>query len=168
MNKKYLPSLVSGFGAAVITIIPGFSSFACCFIVPIAAIVSVTLYKKSNPAILKIQTGSGVVLGLLTGLFAAVFASGFEIIITYITKSNDLVLALPQTESILKNMNLGAAAEDSIKLMKQMINDIQMKGFSFLYMILITLSNTLTFSIFGMLGGVLGTAIINRRNKPVS
>jgi len=168
MNKKYLPSLVSGFGAAVLTIIPGFSSFACCFIVPIASVVSVTLYKKSNPDILKIQTGSGVVLGLLTGLFATFFASGFEIIITYVTKSNDLILAMPQTENILKDMNLGPAVEDSIKLMKQMITDIQTKGFSFLYTILITLSNALTFSIFGMLGGVLGTAIINRRNKQVS
>lgn len=168
MNKKYLPSLVSGFGAAVITIIPGFSSFACCFIVPIAAIVSITLYKKSNPDVIKIQTGSGVKLGLLTGLFSAIFASGFEIIITYVTKSNDLVLAMPQTENMLKGMNLGPAFEDSIKLMKQMITDIQTKGFSFLYTILITLSNTLTYSIFGMLGGVLGTAIINRRNTPVN
>jgi hypothetical protein len=168
MNKKYLPSLVCGFGAAVLTIIPGFSSFACCFIVPIAAVVSVTLYKKSNPDILKIQTGSGVVLGLLTGLYAAIFASGFEIIITYVTKSNDLVLALPQTENLLRGMNLGPAVEDSIKLMKQMITDIRTKGFSFMYSILITLSNSITFSIFGILGGVLGTAIINRRNKPVS
>ena len=168
MNKKFLPSLVCGFGASVITIIPGFSSFACCLVIPIAAGISIGLFKKTNPDIIKIQTGTAVLLGLMTGLFAAVFASSFEIILTYFTKSNELVLAMPQTEDMIRQMNLGTAAEDSIKLMKQMIFHIQTKGFSILYSILITLSNLLTFSIFGMLGGVLGAAIINRRSKPVS
>jgi hypothetical protein len=165
MNKKYLSALVCGFGAAVLTTIPGLETFACCLLVPIASIISVRLYKKSIPEIAKLNTGTGVILGLLTGLFAAAFASTFEIIITYLTKTNDLVFGLPQAEQVIRDLNLGDAAKESMELLQKMVSDIQTKGFSILYTIIITFSNLLTYSIFGMLGGVIGTALNNRRNK---
>jgi len=165
MNKKYLASLVCGFGAAVLTTIPGLESIACCLLVPIASIFTIGLYKKSSPGLLRIQTGTGVILGLLTGIFAALFASGFEIILTYITKSNDLIASIPQTEKLINGMNLGEAAKESIEILKQMSNEIQTTGFSLLYSILITLGNLITYTIFGMLGGAVGTAIINKRSS---
>ena len=164
MNKKYLSALVCGFGAAVLTTIPGIESVACCLLAPVAAGTSVFLYKKSQPGLTKISTGTGVMLGLLTAVFAALFASGFEIIITYITKSSDLTISLPQAESLVRDMNLGTAAEESIEVLKKMSSDIQTKGFSLLYTLLITMTNLITYSIFGILGGVIGTAIINKRN----
>lgn len=165
MNKKYLSALVCGFGAAVLTTIPGLESIACCLLVPIASIISVRLYKKSIPDTTKLNTGTGVILGLLTGIFAAVFASTFEIILTYVTKTNDLIVGLPQAEKVIRDLNLGDAAEQSMELLREMASEIKTSGFSFLYTVIITFSNLLTYSIFGMLGGVIGTAIINRRNK---
>ncbi len=103
-------------------------------------------------------------LGFLTAVFAAVFASGFEIIITYLTRTSDLVASMPQAEKVVKDMNLGPAAEQSIEVLKQMVREIQSEGFSFLYAFLITTTNLITYSIFGMLGGLIGTAIINKRN----
>jgi hypothetical protein len=50
-------------------------------------------------------------------------------------------------------------------VLKQMVRDIQSKGFSFLYAFLITITNLITYSIFGMLGGVIGTAIINKKSN---
>jgi len=164
MNKKYLPALVSGFGAAVLTTIPGAESFACCLLVPIASGVSITLYKKSQPGILKIETGTGLMLGFLTALFAAIFASSFEILITYLTRTSDLSVSMPQAEQLIREMNLGTAAEESIEILKQMITDIQTTGFSFLYSVLITLTNLISYTIFGLLGGLVATAIINKRN----
>ncbi len=164
MNKKYLPALVSGFGAAVLTTIPGVESFACCLVVPIASGVSIALYKKSQPEILKIETGTGLMLGFLTALFAAIFASSFEILITYLTRTSDLSVSMPQAEQLIREMNLGTAAEESIEILKQMITDIQTTGFSFLYSILIALTNLISFTIFGLLGGLVATAIINKRN----
>jgi len=164
MNKKYLSALVCGFGAAVLTTIPGIQTIACCFLAPIASAISIFLYKKSEPGLIKINTGTGIFLGLMTAIFAALFASGLEIIITYITKSSDLVVSMPQAEKVVKDMNLGPAADESIEVLKQMVNDIQSKGFSSLYALLITITNLITYSIFGMLGGLIGTAIINRRN----
>lgn len=167
MNKKYLSALVCGFGAAVLTTIPGVQTIACCLLVPIASAISIFLYKKSQQDLLKIQTGTGIFLGLLTAVFAALFASGFEIIITYITRTSDLVTSMPQAEKVVKDMNLGPAAEESMKVLKQMISEIQSKGFSFLYAFLITTTNLITYSIFGMLGGLIGTAVINKRNPSV-
>lgn len=167
MNKKYLSALVCGFGAAVLTTIPGVQTIACCLLVPIASVISIFLYKKSQQDLLKIQTGTGIFLGLLTAVFAALFASGFEIIITYITRTSDLVTSMPQAEKVVKDMNLGPAAEESMKVLKQMISEIQSKGFSFLYAFLITTTNLITYSIFGMLGGLIGTAVINKRNPSV-
>jgi hypothetical protein len=134
-------------------------------LVPIASIFTIGLYKKSSPGLLRIQTGTGVILGLLTGIFAALFASGFEIILTYITKSNDLIASMPQTEKLINGMNLGEAAKESIEILKAMSNEIQTTGFSLLYSILITLGNLITYTIFGMLGGAVGTAIINKRSS---
>lgn len=164
MNKKYLPALVCGFGASVLTTIPGMENVACCLLAPVASGISIFLYKKSQSGLLKIGTGTGILLGLLTAIFAALFASSFEIIVTYITKTSDLVTSMPQAEQVVKDMNLGPAAEDSIEVLKQMLSDIQSKGFSFLYALLITLTNLITYSIFGMIGGVVATAIINKRN----
>ena len=167
MNKKYLSALVCGFGAAVLTTIPGVQTIACCLLVPVASAISIFLYKKSQPELIKIQMGTGIFLGLLTAVFAALFASGFEIIITYITRTSDLVTSMPQAEKVVKDMNLGPAAEESMEILKQMVSEIQSKGFSFLYAFLITTTNLITYSIFGMLGGLIGTAVINKRNQSV-
>lgn len=167
MNKKYLSALVCGFGAAVLTTIPGIQSIGCCLLAPVASVVAIYLYKKSQTGLIKIQTGNGILLGLLTGIFAALFASGFEIIITYITRTSDLVTSMPEAERVVKDMNLGPAAEESLEVLKQMVSEIQSKGFSFLYAFLITTTNLITYSIFGMLGGLIGTAVINKRNKPI-
>ncbi|MCK7524986.1 MAG: hypothetical protein MZV64_48975 [Ignavibacteriales bacterium] len=46
--KKYLPTLVCGFGAAVLSTVPGIKNFSCCLIVPAAAAISILLDKKIN------------------------------------------------------------------------------------------------------------------------
>ncbi len=74
MNKKYLSALVCGFRAAVLTTIPGIESVACCTLVPIAAGLSIFVYRKSQPDLAKIATGTGI----LTGVIAALFASGWK------------------------------------------------------------------------------------------
>jgi hypothetical protein len=168
MSKKYLSALVCGFGAAVLTTIPVIQTIACCLLAPVASAASIFLYKKSQPDLLKIKTGTGIFLGILTAIFAALFASGFEIIITYFAKTSDLVASMPQAEKVIKDMKLGPAAEESLIVISQMISDIQSKGFSFLYTLLITATNLITYSIFGMLGGVIGTAIINKRTNQLS
>jgi len=164
MNKKYLSALVCGFGAAILTTIPGIESIACCLVVPVASGLAVGLYKKSSPDLFKVETGTSILIGILTGIFAAFLASGFELILTYITKTNDLVVAMPETEKLLKEMNLGPTAEESLEILRKMTREIQSDGFSFFYSFFITLANLISYTIFGILGGLLGAVIVNKRS----
>ena len=152
MNKDYLPAIVCGFGAAVLTTIPGFKNFTCCLLVPVASFVAIVLYKKTNRLDEKIAVSKAIILGLLTGIVAALFSTFFDLLITYITHSNEFIAGLPQTELIISDLNMGAIMDESLKLIKQMGKDIEANGFSVLYTIMIFLSNIITYTIFGILG----------------
>lgn len=165
MNKKYYPSLISGFGAAVILTIPGTKNLACCLLIPVASALSIFLYRKSIKSIDRLDTGTGLLLGFLTGLFAALFSTGFDIFITYLTRSNELIQNFPEAEAMIKKMNLGKSADEAIKLIKGLTKDIQQNGFSLLFAIMILVSNLISYLTFGLIGGGVATAIINSRVK---
>lgn len=166
MNKKRIfPALVCGFGAAVLTTIPGIKSLGCCLIVPAAAIFAILLDNKINKIKFPIDFKSAIFFGILTGLFAAFFSSFFEVLITYVARTNDFVEALPQTEIMIRQYNLGAILDQTLALLHQMVREIQTSGFSPLYTMGIFMSNIIIDSIFGMLGGLLGMAYFNKRSN---
>lgn len=165
MNKDYIPAIICGFGAAVLTTIPGFKNFACCLVVPAASFFAIVLYKKTNRLDEKIAVNKAIILGLLTGIVAALFSTFFDLLITYITHTNEFIAGLPQTELILHDLNMGPIMDESLKLIKKMAKDIEANGFSALYTIMIFISNIIIYTIFGILGGAVGAAILNRRNR---
>ena len=162
-NKNYLPSLVTGFGAAVLTTVPGVREFGCCLIVPLAALTALLLYKKTLNGDSSISVSTGLLIGFLTGLFAALFSTFFDVIITLFTHTNDFVETLPQTKEVLEGFNFGEAGKQTLDLMNGMAQQITSTGFSLLYTIFILVSNLIVDSIFGLLGGLLGRIIVNRR-----
>jgi hypothetical protein len=164
--NKYLPSIVTGFGAAVLSTIPGIKNLNCCLIIPAAAFLSIYLYNKSTGNDSPIKLNKALSYGLITGLIAALFSSLFDILITYITHSNDLVVGLEQTEEMMQELKLGSLIDASMEIMRTMVKEIEGTGFSALYTVMITISNFFIFSIFGMLGGLLGMAVLNKRNRP--
>jgi len=164
--NKYLPSIVTGFGAAVLSTIPGIKNLNCCLIIPAAAFLSIYLYNKSTGNDSPIKLNKALSYGLITGLIAALFSSLFDILITYITNSNDLVVGLEQTEEMMRELKLGALMDASLEIMRTMVKEIESTGFSALYTVMITISNFFIFSFFGMLGGLLGMAVLNKRNRP--
>ena len=164
-SKKYISPLVCGFGAAVLSIIPGFKAFACCLIVPFAAFFSLLLDRRINKISGKVSSRQAVTFGLLTGLFSALFATAFDILLTFLTHTNDFTSSLPQTEALLRSYNLGTLLEQSMHILKKMAKDINNYGFSTLYTISMLMSNLIINSVFGLIGGLLGTSYINKRNK---
>ena len=164
--NKYLPSIVTGFGAAVLSTIPGIKNLNCCLIIPAAAFLSIYLYNKSTGNDSPIKLNKALSYGLITGLIAALFSSLFDILITFITHSNDLVVGLEQTEEMMQELKLGTLIDASMEIMRNMVKEIEATGFSALYTVMITISNFFIFSIFGMLGGLLGMAVLNKRNRP--
>jgi hypothetical protein len=164
-SKGYLPSLVTGFGAAVLTTVPGIKEFGCCLIVPLAVITALLLYRKTLNRDADISVRTSLLIGFMTGLFAALFTTFFDVIITLFTHSNDFVQTLPQTREVLDSLNFGEAAKQTLSLMNGMADQITSKGFSLLYTIFILISNVIVDSVFGLIGGVLGRIIINRRTQ---
>ena len=164
--NKYLPSIITGFGAAVLSTIPGIKNLNCCLIIPAAAFLSLYLYNKSTGNDSPIKLNKALSYGLITGLIAALFSSLFDILITFITHSNDLVVGLEQTEEMMQELNLGALMDASMEIMRTMVKEIEATGFSALYTVMITISNFFIFSIFGMLVGLLVMAVLNKRNRP--
>jgi hypothetical protein len=163
--KKYLPALVCGFGAAVLSTVPGIKNFSCCLIVPAAAAVSILLDKKINNSNEKVLVGKSLGFGFLTGLFATLFITTFEMLLTYFTKSNDFIQSLPQTEIVMRQWDLGPMVDESLKLIKSVSKEIQKHGFSFIYLLMILSSNLIINSIFGMIGGTLGMSLANRKSR---
>ena len=164
-SKKYFPSLVCGFGAAVLTTVPGIKSFGFCLLVPAAAVLSLFLHQKVTGNIDDIDSGTAITFGILTGLSAAVFATFFDVLITFFTHTNDFVQTLPESSSMAKSV-LGPIVDDMMKTFNRMSSDIQTKGFSLLYTVAVLAGNTVLYLIFGMLGGLLGKSFINKRSTP--
>ena len=71
--KKYLPAIVSGFGAAVLSTIPGIKNFSCCLLVPGAAAFSILLDQKITKSNERILLNKSLGFGFLTGLTATIF-----------------------------------------------------------------------------------------------
>lgn len=164
-THKFMPPLVCGFGAAVLSTIPGVKSIGCCMVVPIAAWLSLILNEKLNKVQPPVVTQDAFFFGLLTGFFAAIFSTGFDILITLIMHTNDFVQTLPQTESIVKGWNLGELWSETSSLLHKMSLDIKTNGFSFLYTFAILISNIFIDSVFGMIGGLIGMRIQNKKKR---
>ncbi len=162
-KNKILSPLVCGFGAAVFAAVPGIKSVSCCLIIPGAGILAVYLYQRTAGFTEKIPIERAFFIGLMTGIFSAVFATGIDLIITMITKSNEFIEALPYTESMMRDFNLGPLIEDTMNLLKQIETDIRTTGFSLMYAFLMLFSNGIINTIFGILGGLLGMVIMNKR-----
>jgi hypothetical protein len=168
MKNKYLPSLVTGFGAAVLVSIPLLKHVGCCVIVPFAAVYALILDVKLNKAELPIRGTEAFLSGLLTGLWAAFFSALFETIITFITHSNEFIQELPGVENVLRNQAPAAFkqfVEQAIVIYRSMAIEIKTTGFSPIYSFSILATNMVVDIIFGIIGGFIGLNYLNKRNK---
>jgi len=165
-QTKILPALVCGFGAAVITTFPGLKGpVTCCLFVPLAAVLSLIVHQKMNQAEAPFKTGTAIFFGFFTGLFIALFSTFFDTIITLITHTNEFVESLPQTESMMKELNFGQIYKEVVGVLKSMANEIRNTGFSFMYTLIMFFSNIVIDSVSGIIGGLLGLLIVNRNTK---
>lgn len=162
--KKYLSALVCGFGAGVLMVVPVAKSFTCCLIIPFAAFLSLVLENKANPSIEKITAKKALMFGLMTGLFAALFGSFFDLFITLVTKQNDIVAMFPELQNMVNSFPLTEDVRNEILELFQIVrDDIINYGFSPLYALSVILSNFSVNIVFGMIGGLVGSNILNKK-----
>ena len=168
MKNKYLPSLVTGFGAAGLVSIPLIIHVGCCVIIPFAAVYALILDIKLNKAELPIRGSEAFLFGLLTGLWAAFFSALFETIITFITHTNEFVEGLQGIENLLRNqapISFKQIIEQVIVIYNSMANEIKTTGFSAIYTFSILFTNMVIDVIFGIIGGFIGMNYLNKRSK---
>lgn len=161
--KKYLPALVAGFGAGVLTIVPVVKNLTCCLIVPAAAVIALILDRKANKENALILSSKAVLIGALTGLFAALFGTFFEVFVTFITKHNDIVYAVTEFKNIFQGFMDEEVVDEAMGMLYGMVEDIQSTGFSFIYTLMILIGNTIVNTIFGIVGGLIGKQVLNAR-----
>jgi|SRR5690554_3517815 len=162
-TKQNIAPFVCGFGAAVLSIVPGLKSFTCCLIVPFAAFFSLFLEKKINKDEQLIDYRKAVTFGLLTGLFSALFSTLFDTLLTLLTHTNDFVVTLPDTLRLISDYQLGLFMDETINVLKSMAEQIKQTGFSAFYTFTILVSNLLINTVFGLIGGLIGMNYLNKK-----
>ncbi len=166
--KKYLPAFVCGFGAGVLMVVPVAKSLSCCLIIPGAAFLALVLDQKANRLVGDIPINRAVILGTLTGLYAGVFGSFFDLFITFITHNNDLIIAFNDLQKLINEFPINTELKEEVfKILNNVISDIIEYGFSWTYAIIIILNNLIINTLFGLIGGVIGVKILNSRSASV-
>jgi len=162
--KKYISSFISGFGAGVLQIVPVLKNLACCALIPIASYIAILLDRRANHDNGKMSLKKGLMIGLITGLYAAVFGSIFDLLITFITRNNDFIFAISQLQKVMNDFPLNEKLKQEVMTMiTGVARDIQQYGFSALYTVSIIMNNFIINSIFGIVGGLISSQIINSR-----
>ncbi len=166
--KKYLSALVCGFGAGVLQIVPFLRSFSCCFIIPLAAFVSLMLNQRATNSREKISSKKALMFGIVTGFYAALFGTFFELFITLITKHNDIISTFPELQRMIESFPVTPEIKTEVlNLFQNVREEILTKGFSLLYTFSVLMNNFIVNTIFGAVGGLVGAQIINNRiNNP--
>jgi hypothetical protein len=164
--KKYPAPLVCGFGAGVLNVVPFMKNFSCCLLVPGAAILAIILDRKAKntPPTKKIEMQTGLILGLLTGIFAAMFGSIFDLIITFITKNNELISDIGALHQFVTSLPISEALKKEVlDIFNMMADEIKNYGFSLFYTLSVLANGFIINTIFGMIGGLIGAQIINKQ-----
>lgn len=165
--KKLLPSLVCGFSAGVFSIIPMIKSFSCCLFLPFAAYISLVLYIKANKISERIKAGTAAALGLYTGIFASLFGTAFDLLLTLVLRSNEITKGMPEIKQLLEGLPDKTLTSEMLSMMQMMSNEITQYGFSGLYAFLLMMNNFIVFSIFGIIGALIGMQSINKKLEKV-
>jgi len=164
--KKYLSAFVVGFGAGVIQVVPVAKSFACCLIIPAASVIALSLHQKANKYPYPIEFRQAAIIGLLTGIWAALFGTFFDVFITFITKNNDVIASFGQLQKMIASFPFDKTVKKEVtSLLSQIVKEISTTGFSLLYTISVAFNNFIVDSIFGFVGGIIGMRILNMKNE---
>jgi len=131
---------------------------------PLAAYLSIVLDRKSTGETGRMDMKRGVILGLLTGIYAASFGTSLDILITFITKNNEIVAAYPQLQKLINDFPITEALKQEVLMMlSSLLDQIKNSGFSLIYTLTILFSNFIIDPIFGMIGGMIGVQIVNSK-----
>ena len=162
--KKILPAIVAGVVIGIVEVIPFIKSLSCCILVPAAVYYAMVLEIKGNKKILPFTLGEALRLGVLTGIFGAIFSVFFDSFLTFVLRTNDFVTVFPQMQQFIQEMGLPEESKKEIlSLLQGMAENIRTTGISVLYSLSMFISNLFFDILLGLIGGALVRKLINKK-----
>jgi len=151
-DKVFVPALVGGLAAGVLSALPVANCFCCLWIIA-GAVLAVYLYVRDSSQ--PVSSSDGLLLGLLTGLMATLI---------------DFFLSIP-----FQAMNL-AFARRFLETMAQFTEEMPLNWedwlkegpigrFSFPLAIFTLMIRAIIFAALGAIGGAIGASLFGRRPK---
>jgi len=148
----FRPALICGLAAGVLTAVPLVNCFCCLWIIG-GAMAAAYLFAKGSPA--PLTPGDGAVLGILTGIAAAV---------------TDAIVSLP-----FENMNR-EYVQRFMDQFSQFVEEMpsgwerwfegRAGGLSPAWFLLGLLASAAVYAAFGALGGLIGASLFGKKNLP--
>lgn len=157
--SKMKPALIGGVILGVLSGVPliEYGNCACCLWVVLGGVVAAYFYQKESTA--PILYGDGAVLGLLTGVVGAVVATIVSIPFS--------LLRLEMGGEFLEELVKQAESDPNVPpWVLDLLHSMMQPGAFAVYTLLIGLAVSLVvYSIFAMLGAILGVAIFQSQRK---
>jgi len=148
------PALAGGIAAGVLTAVPFVNCFCCLWIIG-GAMLAAYLFAKGSPA--PLTPGDGAILGILTGIVAAVA---------------DSILSLPfeamNREFVQRFMDQFSQFVEQMPSGWERWLDQRAGGVSPAWFLLGLLASAVIYAAFGALGGLIGASIFGRKKVPPS
>jgi hypothetical protein len=154
------PALISGVLLGIVSAFPliSYINCFCCAWVIAAGILAANLYVKSSAQM--VTLGTGVFLGMLTGIVGAIVDTIFAIPLYLLMRGNGSVW----TEKIQEAMNRVSNIPPETR---QFLESVfaRSSGAGILVVILGGIVSVVIFGLVGMLGGALGVALFEKRKS---
>jgi hypothetical protein len=150
--SMFRPALIGGIAAGVLTAVPFVNCFCCLWVVA-GAVLAAYLFSRRSPA--PMTPGDGAVLGILTGIVAALTDS--LVSVPFESMNRAFVQKFMDTFSqFVEEMPAGWE-----KWLDQRAGPMSPAWF-----LLGLLSSAVIYAAFGALGGLIGASIIGRKKSP--
>ena len=162
MNKqpdRLKPVIWGAFVMTSISILPviNFINIFFCSGVILGGLAGVFMFNKQiSGTDVKILQKDGAMIGVLSGILSAILVSGINLLIVLFSKNNPVIEAM----NLMKDISLPKEVLDQ---MDKFSSEINKYGFSPTIAIFSLLSNLFLYPVFGLLGGILGVTIINKK-----
>jgi len=159
--SKLTPALAGGAVMAVLSSVPIISigNCICCLWILLGGAVAVIIYNRGLPEGQSVNGGEGAVLGLLAGIFGALFGT----ILSYLFMSlGDMGMTKNILRGIMERQNdLSPELENFLR------NFEEGRAFSPGFILISLFASLFVNIVFGALGGLIGASLFKKKAAPI-
>lgn len=159
--NRMIPIVYGTFAMTMISVLPiiNFVNLFFCSGIIIGGIVGVFVYNKQLIGTdIKLTSKDGVMIGILCGILSAILVSSINFLFMIMSKHNPV-------DETMKLLNDFTLPPEVAAQMNKFSDEFNKYGFSPTISIVSLFSNLVIYPLFGMIGAMLGIAILKKRNK---